>query len=114
MDRSSRNHDPDTQPGLSSRLTYPNPFNPSGIDFDLPGDARVTLQIFDHAGLEIATLRKDHPYPGGTHHVEFNPVGGEPRWVPPGGHEQKVYFYRLSAEIGEARYTDTKKIMFVL
>jgi hypothetical protein len=114
MDQTSRNNQTSAHPEIFSRLTYPNPFNPSGLDFDLPDDARVTLQIFDHAGMEITTLVDSHFFPRGTHHIDFYTASGEVRWKPVVSTEQGVFFYRLSVEINGARHTDTKKIMFTL
>jgi hypothetical protein len=114
MEQTSRNNELSAPPELFSRLTYPNPFNPSGIDFDLPHDAQVTLQIFDHAGTEVATLVENHFFPRGTHHIDFFNATGEAKWTPPASVPQEIYFYRLSVEMNGARLTDTKKIMFTL
>ena len=57
-------------PQLTSRLTYPNPFSPSGIAFDLPEKARVTLKIFDEAGKEVRTLIENQSLDPGTRVVD--------------------------------------------
>ncbi|HEY6192320.1 MAG TPA: T9SS type A sorting domain-containing protein [Bacteroidota bacterium] len=92
---------------LASRLTYPDPFNPSGIDFDLPDKALVTLTILDTAGQEVTTLIDNVVYDAGTHHVEV----GSSQWAQNPGNAQGIYFYRLSAEYGGKSYIDTKKII---
>jgi hypothetical protein len=93
---------------LASRLTYPDPFNPSGIDFDLPDDARVTLTILDTSGQEVTTIIDNVVYPAGTHHIE---VGSAPL-AQSVSNGQGIYFYRLSAEYGGKQYVDTKKLIF--
>jgi hypothetical protein len=94
-------------PQLTSRLTYPNPFSPSGIDFEVPDRARVTLKIFDKAGREVRTLIDNVSFDPGTHHVELGPES----WDHSVGEEQEIYFYRLSAEYGGKSYVDTRKII---
>ncbi len=47
---------------------YPNPFNPSTkINFDLPRDGRVSLEIYDSSGRRVATLL-DEVLAAGSHH----------------------------------------------
>ena len=93
--------------GLASRLTYPDPFNPSGIDFDLPDEARVTLTILDNAGQEVTTLIDDVVYAAGTHHFEVGPA----LWAQNLTASQGMYYYRLSAEYGGKSHVDTKKFV---
>jgi len=97
-------------PQLTSRLTYPNPFSPSGIAFDLPEKARVTLKIFDEAGKEARTLIENQSLDPGTHHVDLGPES----WIHSDGEEKEMYFYRLSAEYGGKSYVDTKKIILTV
>ncbi|HYQ87420.1 MAG TPA: T9SS type A sorting domain-containing protein [Bacteroidota bacterium] len=94
-------------PQLTSRLTYPNPFSPSGITFDLPDKARVTLKIFDKAGREVTTLIDNEALDPGTHHVDLGPES----WNHSPSEDKEIYFYRLSAEYGGKSYVDTKKII---
>ncbi len=96
---------------FSSRLTYPNPFNPSGLEFDLPAIARVTLQIFDMEGKEIAALLQDQELQAGKHTVEFYDARGEVRWGTNHADGRHMFFYRLSVEIGGERHTHTKRIV---
>ena len=93
---------------LASRLTYPDPFRPSGIDFDLPENAWVTLKIFNTTGREVATLIDNVMYGTGTHHVEF----GQAPWNHISHEQHDSYFYRLSIEHGGRSSVDTKKIIF--
>lgn len=72
---------------FSLAQNYPNPFNPSTvIQYGLPRDAKVALEVFDALGRRVAVL-VDAPQPAGNHAVTFqNPV------LPSG-----LYFYRLQA-----------------
>ncbi len=52
---------------------YPNPFNPSTlISFDLPNANMVSLDIFDIAGKQVASLTNGYMIPG-THQISWNP-----------------------------------------
>ena len=96
---------------FASRLTYPNPFNPSGIDFDLPADALVTLQLLDDAGRELATLIDKRPYTTGTHHIDFFNGRGTIKGNDISSGNHTICFYRLSILMAGKLYVDTKKIM---
>ncbi|MDZ4711772.1 MAG: T9SS type A sorting domain-containing protein [bacterium] len=51
---------------------YPNPFNPSTvINYDLPLDGKITLEIFDMSGREVATLVNEFQT-AGYYSVNFN------------------------------------------
>lgn len=66
---------------------YPNPFNPSTtIEFQLPVQSYVLLQVYDVLGREVATL-VDEPRSQGVHRVEFHASGLA----------SGMYFYRLQA-----------------
>jgi|ERR1041384_3280771 hypothetical protein len=93
---------------LYSRLTYPNPFSPSGIDFDLPQKATVSLTILDSEGHEVANLIKSAPYDAGTHHVEI----GSSSWARGLSRPHQAFYYRLVAEYGGESHIDTKKLIF--
>lgn len=78
---------------------YPNPFNPTTrIAYTIPNRERVSVQIMDVLGREIATL-VDGTQDAGEHLAEWNPVG-----LPSG-----LYFYRLQA----GAYSQTKKAMLM-
>jgi hypothetical protein len=74
---------------------------PSGIEFDLPGEARVTLALFDPEGRELATLIDGQLFGPGTHAVDFIARG----------YTNGVYLYRLSIENGGERFVDTRRIV---
>ncbi len=51
---------------------YPNPFNPvTTVRYGLPGDSRVTLEVFDAVGRQIAVLVNGEVGPG-YHQVAFD------------------------------------------
>ena len=93
---------------FTSRLAYPNPFSPSGIDFDLPAEARVTLKIFDAGGREVANLIDGNSFGAGTHHVDLDPS----QWSRGTAEMKESFFYRLSIEYDGKSYVDTKQIVF--
>jgi hypothetical protein len=52
---------------------FPNPFNPSTtIKFGLPGEAVVSLRIFNILGQEVATLINSEQMTAGSYNVDFN------------------------------------------
>jgi hypothetical protein len=64
---------------------YPNPFNPqTSIDFTMPANGHVTLDVYDVSGGLVATL-VDGIETAGRHTVRFNAEGLA----------SGVYFYRL-------------------
>ena len=78
---------------------YPNPFNPSTtIRYSLPGNAHVTLTIFNTLGQQVATLVNEIQ-DSGYHDVRFDPSGLA----------SGVYFYRLKA----GDYIATKRLLLL-
>ena len=68
---------------------YPNPFNPSTrISFTLPGDAMVSLKVYNILGQEVAALLSRQYLTAGEQEIEFNAAA----------YASGVYFYRLSVE----------------
>ncbi len=86
---------------FSSRLAYPDPLKPSGIEFDLPEEACVALSLFDIDGHEIAILIDNQTLPAGTHTVDFAARG----------YSRGEYFYRLSVQANGKKFVDTKRIV---
>jgi hypothetical protein len=74
---------------------------PSGIEFDLPEDAVVTLALIDPTGREIAKLIDGEQLSAGTHNVDFVARG----------YVQGVFFYRLHVATHEKSFTHTKRII---
>lgn len=79
---------------------YPNPFNPSTkINFSLPADSKVTMQIYDMTGRLMGTVINSEILQAGYHTVQFNG----------NALSSGTYFYRLTA--GE--FVQTKKMTLV-
>ena len=67
---------------------YPNPFNPSTIiRYDVPKSSKVSLNVYDIMGKEVATLVND-VQAAGRYEVVFSAQN-----ISSG-----VYFYRLAAD----------------
>ena len=85
---------------------YPNPFNPSTkIEYTLPVDGFVELNVYDIMGKEIATLVNEQK-PAGTYEIVFDASE-----FPSG-----VYFYTIKAvPFGRqaGSFVSTKKMMFL-
>jgi xylan 1,4-beta-xylosidase len=78
---------------------YPNPFTSvTFIEYELPKDENVELEVYNALGREVAVLEKGKKS-AGYHKVEWKVSN-----LPTG-----VYFYRLTA----GSFTDTKKLLFV-
>jgi hypothetical protein len=76
---------------------YPNPFNPATtIEYSIPGNAHVTLKIYDMIGRELATL-VDKEQNTGTYIVNWDASGLS----------SGIYLYRLSAD----SFAETKKMI---
>ena len=66
---------------------YPNPFNPTTrIDYSLPFDSKVSLQIFDALGREVVTLVNEYQR-AGYYSIDFNASNLA----------SGIYYYRMSA-----------------
>lgn len=78
---------------------YPNPFNPeTKIQFGLPKDGAVKLQIFNIRGQVVATPFEGN-LPAGSHTINFNASA-----LPSG-----VYFYKITA----GNFSDVKRMVLV-
>jgi trimeric autotransporter adhesin len=85
---------------------YPNPFNPATkINYDLPFDSKVTIQIYDITGSEITTLVSEIK-PAGYHTADFRALNMA----------SGVYLYRIIAEPtsnGSTKFISTKKMIML-
>jgi hypothetical protein len=86
---------------ISSRLFYPNPFQPTGIEFTLEETAIVTVKIIDGSGKEIETLIDHLPFLPGEHVVQYDPEK----------FKTGKYWYQITVTIGEKNFIETKQIV---
>lgn len=78
---------------------YPNPFNPATeIEYTLPIESKVKLEIFDVLGRKITTLVNKFQK-AGNYTVTFNA----------GSLASGIYFYRINA----GNFVDTKKLVLI-
>jgi endonuclease I len=88
----------------SLEQNYPNPFNPSTvIRYQLPVDGKVSLNIYDVLGKEIATLVNEEQS-AGNYEVEFNVANESLNII-----SSAVYFYRLQT----GSFIGTKKMVYL-
>ncbi len=83
---------------------YPNPFNPSTrIQFDLPENAQVQIQIVDMLGREVITLPAQELEAGANRSVEMNASSLA----------SGAYLYRIMATGAEQRHVKTGRMTLV-
>ncbi|HET7152480.1 MAG TPA: T9SS type A sorting domain-containing protein, partial [Candidatus Kapabacteria bacterium] len=93
------NENPPTLPTLPLLQNYPNPFNEmTNVEFRLPNEANVTLNVYNSLGEEVATLANGE-MPAGEHSIPFTADGLR----------NGIYFYRLTA----GKFTQTGKMSVV-
>lgn len=80
-----------SDPQITTRLIYPDPFKPAGIEFDLPESALVTAQVVDRDGKILWTICEQQHLSAGTHTALATPASGR---------VQEVYI-RLLVSIGD-------------
>lgn len=94
-----RDRDIDLPDRASLSQNYPNPFNSSTtIDYILPYQSDVEIEIYDILGRKAATLVRERQH-AGQHSVVWN-VDDRP---------SGVYFYRLRAD----HYSETRKMLLL-
>ncbi len=88
---------------FSMSQNYPNPSNPkSKIDYEIPVDGRVTIQLYDILGREAVSIVNDTRI-AGYYSAEFdgtNLASG-------------VYFYRIMVEGDSQKFSKTLKMILV-
>ena len=78
---------------------YPNPFNPSTkIDYSIPFESKVSLQVFDMLGREVANIMTNDLQKAGYYTVEFNAANSL----------SGTYFYKITAMNGENKLQQRK------
>jgi len=85
---------------FSLSQNYPNPFNPvTKIDFQIPNDTKVTLQIYDVSGRKVLTLINNEFKTADFYTINFN--GSQL--------SSGVYFFKLITD----KFSDTKKMILL-
>lgn len=85
---------------FSLSQNYPNPFNPNTtINFTLPIDAIVHLQIYDNTGKEIANLLNTEQKKAGYYTINFDGSN----------FSTGIYYYKLTT----SNFSQTKKMMLI-
>ncbi len=85
---------------IKAKLMYPDPTKPAGLEFELPEDATVTIEIFNESGNSVQKVFSQTPMKAGIQLLEFNKLGlkdGE-------------YLIRILTVMGSKEYRMTKKI----
>jgi hypothetical protein len=85
---------------LKSKLIYPNPFKPVGIEFELPEAAIISLTIIDEKGKDVGMVIDNKQYKAGRHQylIDLSDNVG------------KKYVYRLVAKGQRGEFVETKRI----
>ena len=84
---------------------FPNPFNPSTtIKFSIKENSKVSLNIFDMQGREVANVLNDRR-DGGNYEVVFDAATA--------GLGSGTYFYKLDVENNGSRFSETKKMLLI-
>jgi len=90
------------------RQNYPNPFNPETmIAFDLPEQAKVTLQVYNLMGQSIKTLVNDKKV-AGKHQILWDGTDDKGVAVASG-----LYFYSIKAVGENNNFSQKMKMMLV-
>ena len=84
---------------MTSRLIYPHPFQPSGIEFEMSEEGIVSLELIDGSGAAMDTLIQEEKYSKGTYKIEFpKKVSSLPQ----------TCYYRFTVQIGGKTLVETK------
>ncbi len=89
------------QTSLQSRIVFPDPFDPKGIEFELPERCSVTIIMVDRNGTEIMRMRDAVEFDSGIHNIALDTIG-----LAAG-----TYFCRISAAGSTQQYLDIKKLI---
>jgi len=94
---------------FSLEQNFPNPFNPSTkINYTLPFDSKVTLEIYNITGKKIGQLVNEEQS-AGYYSVDFNSSSFNKSFV------SGVYFYRINAtnKIDGTNFSSIKKMILL-
>jgi photosystem II stability/assembly factor-like uncharacterized protein len=93
------NENPIVSTNLQLSQNYPNPFSTTtNVEFRLPNEARVTLNVYNSLGEEVATVANGE-MSAGEHSLPFRAEGLQ----------NGIYFYRLTAR----KFSQTGKMTVV-
>jgi hypothetical protein len=96
---------PDIPLVFALEQNYPNPFNPTTqIQFSLPEQSDVLLEVFDILGRRVATLINNENYTVGHHTITWDATSQTGRTLSSG-----MYIYRLQA----GSFVQAKRMMFL-
>ena len=87
---------------------YPNPFNPSTkINFTLPVQSKVTLEVYNMLGQRVATL-VNSTMAAGNHDIIWNACSSN------GLTSSGVYIYKINAEgVNGKSFTQSRKMLLL-
>jgi flagellar hook assembly protein FlgD len=87
---------------------YPNPFNPqTTIQYNLTRRSWVTLKVYNLLGQEIRMLVNEFQS-SGTYIITWDGKGNSGETLASG-----IYFYRLTTERNDIRFSETKKMVLL-
>ncbi|MBN2103798.1 cellulase family glycosylhydrolase [bacterium] len=87
---------------------YPNPFNPkTHIRYEIPEQARVTIEIYNPRGEKIRTLTDKRSAPG-MYDILWNATDDQGKRVPGG-----LYIYRMTAVGSNLLFTENRKMLIL-
>ena len=86
---------------LSSRIIYPDLFQPAGIEFELPEASYVSVTILDSADTVVTVPVADRHLEAGTHEMRFA--------MPP--KRLGSLFYRITARTRTVTLTETRRLI---
>ena len=81
---------------------YPNPFNPTTIEYSLPEKSDVTISIYSAIG-ELVTTLVNGTIEAGYQKVTFNAADLT----------SGTYIYQIKAVSSERTFIDTKKMVLI-
>ena len=90
-------------------FAVPNPFNSNvGIDFDIPQDSKVTIEVYNIVGRNVTTIL-DEALSAGSYRATWDGRDSNGDYLPSG-----VYMYRMIAENGvDPVFEDGKKVTLI-
>jgi hypothetical protein len=85
---------------ITSRLVYPNPFQPTGIEFELQADSIVTVKIINDTGKDVETLIDHQRRSAGKQVVSFDAAK----------YKTGQFWYSVSIEAGGKTFVESREI----